>query len=49
MRRRYVGIALPDSLIAKMDEIVKSDKWGYKSRAELAKEGIRKLLIELKK
>ncbi len=32
-----------------MDEIVKQDKWGYKSRAELAKEGIRKLIMELKK
>lgn len=49
MRKKYVGIALPESLIKRMDEVVKKDRWGYKSRAELAKEGIRKLIIELKK
>ncbi len=48
MRKKYVGIALPESLIKQMDKVVKSDKWGYKSRAELAKEGIRRLILELK-
>lgn len=49
MRKRYVGIALPDSLIKEMDKVVRGDRWGYKSRAEIAKDGIRKLLLELKK
>jgi len=49
MRSRYIGIALPKSLIEEMDKIVKRDKWGYKSRAELAKDAIRQLLINLKK
>lgn len=31
-----------------MDEVVNSDQWGYKSRAELAKEGIRMLILKLK-
>jgi len=48
MRKKYVGIALPFSLIKKMDGIVKENKWGYKSRAELAKEGIRTLILKLK-
>jgi len=48
MRKKYVGIALPLSLIKKMDEVVNSDHWGYKSRAELAKEGIRMLILKLK-
>lgn len=49
MRKKYIGIAIPESLIKRMDEIVKSDKWGYKSRAELAKEGIRRLISDLKR
>ena len=49
MRKKYIGIALPDSPIKQMDKVVKDDKWGYKSRAELAKEGIRKLIIDLRK
>jgi len=49
VRKKYIGIALPESLTKKMDEVVKNNKWGYKSRAELAKEGIRKLILELKK
>ena len=49
MKKKYIGIALPDSLIKQIDKVVNDDKWGYKSRAELAKEGIRKLIIDLKK
>ena len=49
MRKKYVGIALPIALINRMDEFIKKDRWGYKSRAELAKEAIRRLVIELEK
>lgn len=48
MRKKYIGIALPESLIKRMDDIVQDNKWGYKSRAELAKEGIRTLILKLK-
>ncbi len=47
MRKKYIGIAIPESLIKQMDEFVKKDEWGYKSRAELAKDAIRQLLVHL--
>ena len=49
MRKKYVGIALPIALINRMDEFIKKDRWGYKSRAELAKDGIRRLVSELER
>ena len=49
MRKKYVGIALPIALINRMDEFIKKDRWGYKSRAELAKEAIRRLVTELER
>ena len=48
MRKRYVGIALPESLIKEMDKLIKEKVWGYQSRAELAKDAIRQLMIHLK-
>jgi len=47
--RRYTNIALPDDLIEQIDNIIKKKGYGYKSRAELAKEAIRNLLREIKK
>lgn len=49
MRKKYIGIALPESLIQEMDKLVKDKVWGYQSRAELAKDAIRQLMINLKK
>lgn len=49
MRKRYIGIALPENLIKEMDKLVSEQKWGYLSRAELAKDAIRQLMIHLKK
>ncbi len=47
--RRYTNIALPDDLIEKIDNLIKKKGYGYKSRAEFAKEAIRNLLREIKK
>jgi metal-responsive CopG/Arc/MetJ family transcriptional regulator len=49
MRKKYIGIALPENLIKEMDKFVKDQTWGYLSRAELAKDAIRQLMIYLKK
>ena len=43
------GIALPENLIKEIDKVVKKKDWGYQSRAELAKDAIRQLLLKLKK
>lgn len=48
-RKGYTTIALPDELVSEIDEIVKSKKRGYSSRAELIKEGTRIILDRLKK
>ena len=49
MRKRYINIALPESLIKKVDYFVKQDEWGYKSRAEVIKEAVRDILIKFSK
>ncbi len=48
-RKGYTTIALPDELVDEIDEIIKSKKKGYTSRAELIKEGVRIVLNKLKK
>lgn len=47
--KTFTTVALPDELIEEIDIIVKSKKFGYRSRPELVKEAIRKLIIDLKK
>ncbi|MBW2966312.1 ribbon-helix-helix domain-containing protein [Candidatus Woesearchaeota archaeon] len=47
--RKYTNIALPDDLVEQIDIIIKKKGYGYKSRAEFAKEAIRNLLREIKK
>jgi len=46
MTSSYVTIRLPKELVDIIDDIVKSDPRGYKSRAEFVKEAIRKELLE---
>lgn len=48
-RKGYTTIALPDELVSEIDEIIKSKRKGYTSRAELIKEGVRIVLNKLKK
>jgi len=47
--KTFTTVAIPDELIKEVDELIKSKKRGYRSRPELIKEAIRKLLIDLKK
>ena len=47
-RQGYTTIALPDELVKEIDEVIKSKKMGYTSRAELIKEGVRLILNKLK-
>lgn len=44
MSNGYVTLKIPHSLADPMDKLV--GKFGFKSRAEIAKEAIRKLLLE---
>jgi len=48
-RKSYTTIAIPDELMSEVDSVVKSKKYGYKSRPELIKEAVRNLLLHLKK
>ena len=47
MSNAYTTLRLPKDLIEKMDKLV--GKFGFKSRAEVAKEAIRHLLQEYQK
>ncbi|MBW2966313.1 ribbon-helix-helix domain-containing protein [Candidatus Woesearchaeota archaeon] len=44
----YTNIALPNDLVAKIDEIIKKSNFGYRSRGEFAKEAVRMLLRTIK-
>ncbi|MGC8975849.1 MAG: ribbon-helix-helix domain-containing protein [Thermoprotei archaeon] len=43
----YVGVRLPKELIDLVDEIVKSRKYGYRSRAEFIAEAVREKLAKM--
>ncbi|NQU98540.1 hypothetical protein HQ533_03665 [Candidatus Woesearchaeota archaeon] len=49
MRKKYIGIALPEELVKTIDEFIKNNKWGYKNRAELTKDAIRQHIKELQR
>jgi len=42
----YAQISLPIDLIKKIDELIKSGRGGYRSRAEFVKDAVRRLLRE---
>ncbi len=48
-RKGYTTIAIPDELVKEVDELIKSKRRGYTSRAEVVKEGLRLVLNSLKK
>ena len=48
-RKGYTTVALPDSLMDEIDEIVKGKRKGYTSRGEFVKEATRALLERLNK
>lgn len=47
MVKRYINISLPGELIKEIDQTVLMNSFGYKNRAELVKEAVRKYLREL--
>ena len=47
--KTFTTVALPDELVKEIDEIINKHTMGYRSRPELIKDAIRKLLIDLKK
>jgi metal-responsive CopG/Arc/MetJ family transcriptional regulator len=48
MRARYVNVSIHEDLAKKIDEFIKKSKLGYRSRAEVVSEALRRLFIENK-
>lgn len=44
MRAKYVNVSIHEDLAKKVDEYIKKSRLGYRSRAEVISEAIRKLL-----
>ncbi len=49
VRKSYVNISIPKSLVDEIDKLVIKKTKGYISRAEFVKDAIRNLLKEMKK
>ncbi len=47
-RKSYSTVSLPDSLLEKIDQIIKKDIMGYSSRAEFLKDASRRLIEKMK-
>ncbi len=48
MRSRYVNVSIPEDLAKKIDEFVSKSKLGYRSRAEVVIEALRRLMSDKK-
>ena len=48
MRSRYVNVSIPEELAKKIDEYISKSKLGYRSRAEVVTEAVRKLMGQKK-
>lgn len=46
MRARYVNVSIPEELANHIDEYIKKSKKGYRSRAEVVLEALRRLMDE---
>jgi metal-responsive CopG/Arc/MetJ family transcriptional regulator len=44
MRARYINVSIPEELAKKVDEFIKDSKLGYRSRAEVVIEALRRLM-----
>lgn len=44
MRARYVNISVHEDLAKKIDEYIKTSKQGYRSRAEVVSDAVRRLI-----
>jgi len=47
MTKRWVTIALPEEIIALIDKVVKSRKYGFRSRTDFVLEAVKLRLREL--
>jgi metal-responsive CopG/Arc/MetJ family transcriptional regulator len=45
-RARYVNVSIHEDLAKKIDEYMKKSKLGFRSRAEVVSEAVRKMLSE---
>jgi metal-responsive CopG/Arc/MetJ family transcriptional regulator len=48
MRARYVNVSVPEEIAEKIDEYIKKSKLGYRSRAEVVIEALRRMFLEKK-
>ncbi len=48
MRAKYVNVSIHEDLAKKIDEYIKDSKLGYRSRAEVVSEALRRLFSEKK-
>ncbi len=48
MRARYVNVSIHEDLAKKIDEYIENSKLGYRSRAEVVSEALRRLFGEKK-
>jgi metal-responsive CopG/Arc/MetJ family transcriptional regulator len=44
MRARYINISVHEDIAKKIDEYIKKSKLGYRSRAEVVSEALRRLI-----
>lgn len=47
--RKYVNIPLPGELAEQIDSVIKTARFGYKTKSEFVKEAVREKLFELSK
>ncbi len=47
--KTFTTVGIPDELIKEVDEVIKSKRFGFRSRPELIKHSIRQLLLQIKK
>jgi len=48
VRARYVNVSIHEDLAKKIDEYIKNSKLGFRSRAEVVSEAVRKLISKKK-
>jgi len=48
VRQKYVSVSIPEALANKVDEILESGNWGFRTRAEIVNEALREFLLRLK-
>lgn len=44
MRAKYVNVSIPEELAKEIDKFIEKSKYGYRSRAEVVIEAVRRLL-----